>query len=40
LAIASRIIEAHAGQIEIKSRQGKGTTFRILLPLAQQAEAK
>jgi signal transduction histidine kinase len=33
LAIVSRIIEAHSGEIEVKSRQGKGTTFRILLPL-------
>jgi signal transduction histidine kinase len=34
LAIVSRIIEAHTGEIEVKSRQGKGTTFRILLPVA------
>ncbi len=34
LAIVSRIIEAHQGQIEVKSRQGKGTTFRILLPVS------
>ncbi len=34
LAIVSRIIEAHTGEIEVKSRQGKGTTFRILLPVS------
>ncbi|HEV8541537.1 MAG TPA: GAF domain-containing protein [Verrucomicrobiae bacterium] len=34
LAIVGKIIEAHHGQIEVKSRKGKGTTFRITLPLA------
>ncbi|MEO0184821.1 MAG: ATP-binding protein [candidate division WOR-3 bacterium] len=34
LSIAQRIIEAHNGKIEVSSRIGKGTTFRILLPLA------
>jgi signal transduction histidine kinase len=34
LAIVSRIIEAHSGEIDVKSRQGKGTTFRITLPLS------
>ncbi len=33
LAIVSRIIEAHSGEIEVKSHPGKGTIFRILLPL-------
>jgi signal transduction histidine kinase len=33
LAIVSRIIEGHNGEIGVQSRQGKGTTFRILLPL-------
>jgi signal transduction histidine kinase len=34
LAIVGRIIEAHQGQIEVKSQPGRGTLFRILLPLA------
>ncbi|HTG44123.1 MAG TPA: GAF domain-containing protein [Verrucomicrobiae bacterium] len=33
LAIVSRIIESHNGRIEVKSEPGKGTTFRILVPL-------
>ncbi|HEY6226949.1 MAG TPA: GAF domain-containing protein [Verrucomicrobiae bacterium] len=32
LAIVARIIEAHHGTIEVKSRKGKGATFTISLP--------
>jgi PAS domain S-box-containing protein len=32
LYIVKRIIDAHQGRIEIKSRVGKGTTFRVRLP--------
>ncbi|KPK63980.1 hypothetical protein AMJ83_04755 [candidate division WOR_3 bacterium SM23_42] len=34
LAIAKNIIEAHGGKIEVKSKVGAGTTFKIKLPLA------
>jgi signal transduction histidine kinase len=27
------IVEAHHGWIEVESQLGKGTTFRVLLPL-------
>ncbi|MCX5908155.1 MAG: ATP-binding protein, partial [Deltaproteobacteria bacterium] len=33
LPIAQRIIEEHGGKIRVESHLGKGTLFRILLPL-------
>ncbi len=36
LPIARRIIEAHNGRIQVDSELGKGTTFTIFLPKAQQ----
>lgn len=33
LSIAAKIVEAHQGNIEVESRIGVGSTFRILLPL-------
>ena len=37
LAIAKRIVEAHAGKIEVSSSLGTGSTFRFTIPLAENA---
>ena len=37
LAITRRIVEAHHGEIRLKSEPGQGSTFTILLPLEQTA---
>jgi PAS domain S-box-containing protein len=36
LMIVQRIVRAHAGRIELESRVGVGTTFRVWLPLDQR----
>ncbi|HYN19615.1 MAG TPA: ATP-binding protein [Thermoanaerobaculia bacterium] len=33
LAIVKHVTQAHGGQVEVESRIGKGTTFRVKLPL-------
>ena len=35
LAIAYRIVAKHHGRIDVSSRPGAGSTFRIVLPIAQ-----
>jgi len=36
LMIVQRIVQDHGGQIEVASKQGEGTVFRIVLPLADR----
>jgi two-component system OmpR family sensor kinase len=37
LAISREIIERHQGQVEVESEQGVGSTFRVRLPLQEDA---
>ena len=36
LSITHGIIRKHGGRIEVESEQGKGTTFRLILPISQK----
>jgi two-component system phosphate regulon sensor histidine kinase PhoR len=40
LAIVKHIVRAHGGRVQVVSSPGKGSTFRILLPVAPEAESK
>ena len=40
LSVARRIVAAHGGRIEVESKVGEGTTFRVHLPLAEAAETR
>ena len=35
LAVVHRIIEGHKGKIEVNSKEGEGTSFKITLPMAE-----
>jgi signal transduction histidine kinase len=37
LAIVKKIIEGHRGSIDVESSPGEGSTFRLLLPLTDEA---
>jgi signal transduction histidine kinase len=36
LMIVQRIVRAHGGHIELDSRVGQGTTFKVWLPLRER----
>ncbi|MFN2220567.1 MAG: ATP-binding protein [Anaerolineae bacterium] len=36
LALVKEIIEAHDGQVAVDSKEGKGSTFTITLPIPSQ----
>ncbi|HBL28774.1 MAG TPA: hypothetical protein DD490_18220, partial [Acidobacteria bacterium] len=33
LAIVKHVAQAHGGQVDVESRHGRGTTFRVRLPI-------
>lgn len=40
LAMTYRILQLHHGSIEVKSREGRGTEFRLIIPLANTDSAR
>jgi two-component system phosphate regulon sensor histidine kinase PhoR len=39
LAIVKHVVRAHHGRVQLESDKGKGSTFRIVIPLATTTEA-
>ena len=39
LFISQQIVAAHGGSIEVRSKEGQGTTFRVLWPRRDPASA-
>jgi signal transduction histidine kinase len=37
LSLVYRIVQLHDGEVEVESTKGRGTTFRVLLPRANEA---
>ncbi len=40
LSIVQSIVRAHAGQVEVQSEPGKGSTFRVKIPLAESTASE
>jgi len=38
LSLTKKLVEANRGRIEVESIKGRGSTFRILLPLAKDSD--
>jgi len=40
LSICHTIVTNHGGEIDVESREGKGTSFTVSLPLSQEQRAE
>jgi two-component system, OmpR family, phosphate regulon sensor histidine kinase PhoR len=40
LSLVSHIMDAHGGMIELESKPGKGSTFRLLFPIVNRSDSK
>ena len=40
LAICKRLVDAHGGSIEVESKEEKGTTFTVRLPVQQESRGE
>ena len=39
LAIVHRVVEAHAGEVEVESKEGRGSAFRLRFPMSSESSS-
>jgi len=40
LAVVRKVVDRHQGKVEVETAQGKGTVFRLYLPVAAKSTLK